>query len=192
MRTASLGQGLRRAFARNVQQEVYQRIVARYAPPDGDGVVQLTDLPNAAAGRLLVRPFCDGPPGSVFFMRVYGWAPVEPLEQDQTKQEWLWSLLTEWMCVSGTQPGPNLHTAFSDPTRTPGKLSSLDMQCDSLALVRGVLGLQGFINSNPPGSGLPAFAAFELYGPRYVSFDFVQAASPVAGVIGMNTFYARV
>lgn len=139
--------------------------------------------------RIKVMPYCEGQPGSVFWMRVYGWSPVGTVADDPKYSSWVPNLLGEFLCVAGNIPGPHL----IDNVQTLNALLPGENLCDAISLNNGVLGLNGIVNSQFPGSGVPAFAVLEVYGARKVSFDFACDAplQPELPGIGMNCLWAR-
>ncbi len=148
-------------------------------------VVNLGHGGGLTVQRIKIMPFCEGPPGSIFWTTIFGWSPVGTVEEDPTKAAWLFNLLAQFMCVAGDIHGPQP----LDNVQTTNALLPGENLCDGLSLTAGVLGLNGFINSNFPGTGIPAVAAIEVFGAKKVSFDFSfpQEIQP----IGMNCFMSR-
>lgn len=173
-----------KAFYLNVQQEFYNILAFKLDAPSGNGVFDVGDGAYAPS-RAILTPYAEGPAGSVFTMRLYGWRAVgQPVAVG--RQLWLWNILAEFLCVAGELPGPRI----TRKEVVQNQLTALENICDGITLLRGVLGLNGWTNSGVPGNGCPASAAVELFGCRYISFDFAQAGPPNSGAIGMNCLWA--
>lgn len=178
-----------------------------------DGVIEAVKGPGVLTpSRLFLMPYCEGPSGSQFSMRVYGWRKLKrpdnidlgtsppgagnagivvPNPATSPYGVWLWYLLCELACTACNAPGPPL----GGPNLTqPYLLRPTENLCDTLALgtgpngPNGALGLTGLINSTGPGTDLPAHAMVELGGAQRWSWDFCRAN---ADNITMNCLYAR-
>lgn len=181
-----------KALTANVQQDLFDEIYLTQAPPSGAGVFPMGEGGSKAPCRLLLMPFAEGSPGSTFVMRLYGWRPVGQGGPGRAElQVWVFHVLAQFLCFTGAIPGPILKgTDFSENRLA---LKTTENLCDSLVLQKGVLGLDGFLSTDVPGSGCPATALVEIYGAKYVSFDFAQwpSVGPSGGVIGMNCLWAE-
>lgn len=189
-----------RALAVNKREGLMDPLMVWNGPPEAAnpntqsgynarGVFDLGQGGGTSSQRVKVMPFCEGQPGSVFWTTVYGWNPVQGDETNPLKAAWIFNLLAQFMCVVGDIKGPEP----VDNVQTTNALLKGERVCDSLSLVGGVLGLSGFICSSFPGSGYPAYAAFETFGARKVSFDFACEDPGMVGFpgLGMNCFWAR-
>lgn len=169
---------LAKAFPRNVQQDRYRDIFLLATQPPGDGVIQTNINGSFTAQRIYLMPYCEGEPGSIFFMRLYGWRSITAKTGGSDNTVWVYFLLAEFVCVSGAIAGPVLNqTAAPGPAGFGLPIGPTENMCQSISMLSGVLGLTGFINSMPPGSIMPACAGVELCGAQLVSFDFEQAPS---------------
>lgn len=185
-----------RALPTNKQEDSWEPIYVLNAPPDAanplmrngfntPGCVNMGQGGGEAPLRLMVMPYCEGPPGSIFWMRAYGWRPIGTDESNPRFATWVFNLLVEFVCVAGDLHGPQP----IDNVQTTNFLLPVENLCDSMQRTSGILGLNGFVNSDAPGSGTPAYAAFEIYGAKKVSFDFAFPRD--VSHVGMNCFYAR-
>jgi hypothetical protein len=137
---------------------------------------------NAGAGgnftqtRIRMLPYCNGPPGSQFSFRLYGWRDVVYPEGNPNALVWVPEFDAEFACTSCAAPGP------TDPNVR--MILPTENFCDTITLTQGNLGPTGFINSTGPGTNLIAYAVAELGGCRKFQFDF-QQTDPV----GMNLLF---
>lgn len=178
-----------KAFPVNCQKDVFDPITNRFQAPAGDGAFGMGQGGACAVNRLYLMPYGEGEPGVAFLTRLYGWRPVGLATGPYQKQVWVWNVLAQFLCVLGDCPGPRPDSA-GVIDRSPA-LTAQENLCDGLALTAGVLGLTGFVNQVGPGSGFQACAAVELYGCRFVSFDFAQALPGPGGAVTMNCLWAR-
>lgn len=176
---------LAKAYTKNVQQDVFNPVRLTTTVPYGPGVFAMGEGGMVAPNRLLLFPFCEGRPGSSFLMCLYGWRSIGP--EGNKPKVWIFSVLAQFLCITGNIPGPVLQGSPT-PSGYNLPITPLDNMCDAMALTRGVLGLSGFINSMPPGSGVPAFAAVELFGSQLISFDFAQLPN---NNVAANCLWAR-
>lgn len=183
---------LAKAFPRNVQQDRYRDIFLLATQPAGDGVIQTNINGSFTANRIYLMPYCEGEPGSIFFMRLYGWRSIGEVVAGSTNTVWVYFLLAEFVCVSGMIAGPVLNqTAAPGPAGFGLPIGPTENMCQSIQMIAGVLGLTGFVNSMPLGSIMPATAAVELQGAQIVSFDFAQMPSGGLGSqLAANCFWS--
>lgn len=190
-----------KALAQNKREGMLDPVQLWATPPDAAnplmqsgynarGVWDLGQGGEVTVQRVKVMPYCEGQPGSVFWMRVYGWSAVGRVENDPLKACWVPDLLGEFLCVAGNIPGPRTTDSMAP---TSSAVQPTENVCDAITMTAGVLGLNGFICSAFPGSGIPAYAALEIYGARKVSFDFACDFNlyPDLSGIGMNCLWAR-
>lgn len=187
---------LAKAFEGNVQRDVYDPVYLTTTQPSGDGVLEagvIRDGHAYAPSRVLLFPYAEGPPGSVFSLRLYGWRSVKLTGTDQVAVEvWLYYCLAEFVCVTGDLPGPVATLNRAPATGVPHgfnlPVGPTEHLCQSLALTAGVLGGTGFVNSMPPGMNYPAFAGVELQGSQLVSLDLTTAGDE--GGLAANCLWA--
>ncbi len=149
----------------------------RSSQPTGDGVYIAGQGGGLAPNRVFLLPFCLGPAGSAFTMRLFGWTELRNPSGDTSTLVWIPFLLAELVCVATDLPG------FAGRL-----LSDSERLCDAIALTKGSPGAGGFVNSSGPGTGLVASATVFLCGCRKFSFDF---ASGEETDVGMNCLWAR-
>lgn len=125
--------------------------------------------------RIFLQPYCEGPEGSLFWMRLYGLRPLG-LSQNQDLV-WVSTLLIQLACVAGNLPGPTVASGTA--------LIQTENTCDSLTVVTGWVGMTGEVVSAGPGSQFGAFALVELRGCKKVVFEFEQFDN-----VGMNALWA--
>ncbi len=186
---------LSKAFAVNVQQDVYNPVLLTQSSPAApgansiapDGVVNISHGNDSVPTRILLFPYAESEPGQSFYLRLYGWRSISVYS---LKSVWIYYVLAEFLCVTGAIPGP-----ITSPRGDPGPqafrlpINPNENMCQSLAKVCGVLGQTGFINSMPPGYNYPAFAGVELQGSQVITFDFVTG-SALTGICAANCLWA--
>lgn len=131
--------------------------------------------------RVYLLPYCEGPAGASFSMRVYGWRGQGLPTGDPNKMVWIPTFLAEFACASGELPGP----ASDSNSQSIRNMLDTERLCETIALTQGALGLEGYVNSCGSGSGLVASAILETTGCRYLQFDFQQTDQ-----VSMNCFWA--
>jgi hypothetical protein len=125
-----------------------------------------------------VQPYCYGPAGSQFSMRMYGWRPVgmgEPM-LGTLMGVWVPQFLVEFACIACNQPGINGRT-----------IDVAENFCDTITLTQGSVGSRGEINSTGPGTDLIASAEVDLRGAKRFSFTFQQTDA-----VSMNSLWTTV
>ena len=152
----------------------------------GSGLVQWGEGGDHSGNRLRLLPMCDGPAGSTFSFRLWGWSKFGMPGLD-TLAVWVPCFIAEFLCVSCNQPGP----ASPSPGISPLAMLDSERLCDTISLTQGHLGIGvhgggGYINTTGPGTDLTAFAMLDVGGFKYLQFDF-QQSDPV----GMNCLWAR-
>ncbi len=153
------------------------------APPSGESVYPMGNGGMIAPNRLFLLPYCDGPAGSTFSMRVYGWRALTNPEASPVKGVSIPYLLAELLCVSCGRAAPSEGLSG----QSPRFLQASERMCDTITLTQGATGpWYTEINSTGPGTDLIAFALVDVVGSRYIQFDF-QQTDPV----GMNCLWAR-
>lgn len=189
-----------KALAEGKQDDEFDDVMVCPGPPDAAnpntrsgfnarGVVDIGQGWGVTPTLLLVQPYAEAEAGTIFNMRLYAWRPIGTNENDPAKSAWVYNLLAEFVCVVGEAPGPHV----VDNLNTANAIGPYERLCTGLSLVRGVLGLHGFVNSSPD-LAFPAYAGVTLYGARKVSFDFASprtGTDDVATVAKMNCLYAR-
>lgn len=170
---------LRKAFSKNVQKERYNDIytLARTPPavPNDDGFFAVGNDGTFSPQRILLSPYCEGQAGSVFWMMLYGWRSLASQAVNESTV-WIYYILAEFLCVAGIVTGPLQRTTLAPgPVGFRMPLGPTERLCESMMQTDGILGANGFINYQYPGSGRPACAAVELQGVQLISFDFYQA-----------------
>ncbi len=151
------------------------------APPVAGQVYIPGSAWNAGEGgdhsfnRILVQPYCEGPAGSQFWVRVYGWRPVGGSVETRQTRVWLPTLLVQLFCIAGDLSGSSVASGYA--------LLQTENLCDTISLVSGWPGATGEIVSSGPG--FAAFAEIELRGAKKFSFEFEQSDN-----VGMNALWA--
>ena len=147
----------------------------------GDGVIgDNTNYDHLfTQNAIKVLPKSDGPAGSQFSLRLYGWAPVNKPDAGNIPTIWIPHFIVELLCTTCNRTG------------FPGDyLLDNERLCDTISLTQGVVGNigwgGGFINSTGPGTDLIAWAVINTTGFRFIQFDFQQV-----DMVGMNCFWAR-
>src|SRR4051812_40726263 len=69
------------------------------------GVWDMGQGGETTVSRVKVMPYCEGQPGSVFWMRIYGWCAIGREENNPRLACWVPTLLGEFLCVAGNVPG---------------------------------------------------------------------------------------
>lgn len=136
---------------------------------------------ETTAERLRVMPYAEGEPGSLFWVRLYGWQRFGAVGGPQTV--WMPTLLVQFACVVGTLGGPSLMGAGN-----PFNLGPMEYLAGEMAVITGGVGGEGKVRSPGIDSGFPAWALVELDGAQKFQFGF---QAPEDNVIGMNAFWAR-
>lgn len=151
----------------------------------GDGVIELDGFGTIGgssgtftSNRLQLIPYADGPTGSTFNFRVYGWDFARQVNPNLGV--WVPFLLAEFQCTTSAITGVAGYA-----------LSATEHVCDYIKLVNGTTGTNGFAGGliNSPaatGTNLVAYALVTLSGCRYVQFDFQKSSN-----VGMNVLWAR-
>jgi hypothetical protein len=182
---------LKKALLQNAQDEVpfrYKRVQQRTP----DSAIDPITLAPATTGvhtggqgglvapyRVFLMPYCEGPPGSLFWTRLWGWRPT--VDTNPSNALWIPVLLCQLACVSGMFPGPR-----GDDVGPPGNLYLTDMEnlCSQLWVVTGSLGSGEML-----GGGYSAAAALcDLRGCRLFELEFQRRTGDT---ITMNCLYAR-
>ncbi len=134
-----------------------------------------------APGRLALCPMAEGPAGTNFSIRVYGWRGLAVPSGDPNKVVAIPVFIAEFACTTGEISGPP-----QDGPTYPRNLSDTERLCDTITLVQGHIGTTGFINS-APGTNLIASVVMDIVGCRYFQIDFQGTDQN----IGMNCLFAR-
>ncbi len=119
--------------------------------------------------RLYLQPYCEGPAGSQFWVRLYGWRRLGQLNH------WVPTLLVQFLCSAGDLPGSSVASG--------AVLIQTENLCDTMLPVSGSVGMTGEVVSS--GSGFGAYALVELRGCKKFSFEFEQADN-----VGMNALWS--
>ena len=146
--------------------------------PSGDGIFVAGYEGGYAPASIKFWPYCDGPAGSVFSVRVYGWYELSSSPAQQGPQCWYYEMLGEFICTSCNVAG--IHAP--QPGQT-GYLTTLENLCDTIALVQGQASL---INSTRQGTDLVASAKVDLQRCRLFRFDFKPTDQ-----VSMNCLWMR-
>lgn len=145
--------------------------------PDSDGsfAMSMADAtrgwPSGPLGVFLM-PYCQGPKGSRFSIRLFGWREVPG--GAAVDVVWIPYLLAELACIACDRSGPNRGTG------TNRYIHEDERFCDTITLVKGQA------NITSPGSNLIASAVVSLGGCRFIGFDF-QQTDPVP----LNCLWAK-
>lgn len=137
---------------------------------------------STAPNRVRILPFCEGNAGAAFSVRVFAWLRMNNQTNYSDRMIWLPVLLAEFACVSCNRSGPPV--AYPGPSRS--LIKETEYFCDTITLVQGTLGKDGYITSTGPGTDLIASVMLDLQGCRRFQFDFAQT-DPV----NMNALYGR-
>lgn len=131
-----------------------------------------------APNRILIHPYCEGPAGSQFSMRVYAWRNLGegPPQGGTANGIWIPSILCELACTASNQPGQKGCLVLPE-----------ENFCDTITLTSGALGLggDGEIIQAPPDQ--IASAILDIRGCRRFMFVFKQADA-----VAMNCLYTTV
>lgn len=154
--------------------------------PTGNNVKTAGHDGAFAARRVFHLPYCNGDPGDVFFMRVFGIRSVQNPEGGAMKDVWVPFVLAVFQCTAGNLYGP---TSTAPPgTDNMRFVKPFETMCDNIVLIQGSLGLTGEVNSFDPGTNYVAFTLTELRGARYFGTDFMLGDPPPQS---MNALWAR-
>lgn len=145
----------------------------RTTEPTDDGTWEMGQGGVTTASHVRVIPFSDGPAGTQFRIRVWGWLIYGT---DPNTRVYLPSLLVQLTCTTGEIPGPS--TPF-----LPRVLPDVNRCCDVLSVDLGSVGTGSL---DVPGPGYLANALVEVKGAKKVQFEFEQI-DPVS----MNALWAR-
>ncbi len=149
--------------------------------PLPDGFIAAGDGGAISSKVLTVIPFCDGPAGTLFSMRVLYWNTFGP---DQGTRILIAVPLIEVLCSVSNVAGPAFDPLFN----------SSQHLCDQITLTSGSLGLDGAIYGGVAGSDVPTMVQVEIQGARLVSFDFQAVdgnGQPLLNYCTMNAFWAK-
>ena len=138
---------------------------------------------DRAPYRIKLFPYCEGNPGSMFRMRLYGW---DHIGVDPFAFVWLPYLIAEFTCIACTRGGPPAAVAGQQAFRL---IAETERFCDTMTLTAGTLGVSqvdGVVCSTGPGTNLIAWAIVDLAGCRKFQFDFEQT-DPVT----MNVLWSK-
>ncbi len=140
------------------------------------GVITISDQDVDIAPRLIwLQPFCDGGPGQVFYMNVWGWTRCGT---QQATVVWAPVFLAQIQCVSANIFGPA-------PQFPPSKLllTETECLCDTLTLNAGTVGT-GQIQS--PQNDYSGFVEIDAQGCHKVQVEFATLGG---GSFGMNALW---
>lgn len=195
--TETLSQHLQKVSA-NPSTAIDWQVGVFQPVPEAGGVHRKSASENqlgmVAPNRIFIQPFCDGPPGSQFAMRLWGWRGYGPTDGDGPRELDVPFFIAEWICTSCNCPGPQSEGPPGFPSIRPMQPS--ENLCDTIVLVQGDLGASGWINAtgapatvSAPAvpTNLPGYTTVELQGAKQFQFDFKQIDSN----IGMNAFYCK-
>ncbi len=141
-----------------------------------------SDAGAASPNRVRILPFCEGTAGASFSLRMYAWLSMHNPTNYSDRAIWVPMLLAEFACISCNRGGPP--QAYPGPSRS--LIKETEYFCDTITLVQGNLGKNGYITSTGPGTDLIASVMLDLQGCRRFQFDF-QQTDPV----NMNALYGR-
>lgn len=168
----------------NIPLNTTEQVDASGAVTVLDGVYEAARESLYSPNALRAMPF-GGSANTNFLMRVWGWYYHALPSGNAAQAVWVPYMIAEFSCwTSDTQVGPF-------PSVGSGKMTIDQYLCDTIVLVQGVLGTDGWINStgardqNGGGSNLPAQLKVCLQGAKYVQFDFKQVDA-----VRMNCFWA--
>lgn len=136
-----------------------------------DGVFAAGQGGEIAANRLCLLPVCEGPAGSAFTLRLFGWTLLGQPDGRAEQVVWVPCLLVELYAVACQQAGP----VNPGPGPSQRLVKDTERFCDTIMVLSGSLGAGGYLNSTGPGSNLIAQVFVDLCGCRYFQFDFQQA-----------------
>ncbi len=149
--------------------------------PLPDGFVQAGEGGMIASKMLTVIPYCNGPAGTTFSVRVVYWNAIGG---DPGSRILVGVPLVELACVASNAAGQYGSLQLDSDHRL----------CDQITLTSGSLGLDGALYSGVAGCDLPAMAQVEIQGARFVSFDFQAVdgnGQPLLNYCVMNAFWAK-
>ena len=131
---------------------------------------------TVTANRVKIVPYAEGPAGSNFSLRLYGWDVLESPDPGG-RLVWVPQMLAEFACTTCNRSGP----VNTSPVVSNYFLLDSERLCDTMTLTQGGLGWMGEVVSTGPGTDLIAFAVVDIRGCRFYSYDFAQIDN-----VGMN------
>lgn len=140
-------------------------------PLDEDTFPAGIGTPTAGPQQLLILPYCEGPAGNVFYVRLYGWWPHGNLK-DRNNLLWLRLLLVEFRVVSGSVTGLERRL-----------IKASENFAESLEVTGGTVGRYGLVQN-----GGVAYAKVDLQGCQ--KYQFVCAKGADGTVLGSNALWA--
>lgn len=166
-----------------------QSPLVREARPAEDGVHEMTPA-GSVWGSPCVRfvPYCEGPPGSYFYLSVVKWNRVAATPEETA---WVGVPVADFLCVAGDVPGPLLVPGLLG-TESGRTLTPQHRLCEAVYLVAGSLGFgehAGNVISYGPGRAAPAEVKVFLDGGELVQFDFAYGDPHCP--VPMNALWAR-
>lgn len=145
-----------------------------------DGFFALPQGGMVQGERLFLKPIAEGPPPTVFSMRIWGWSVYGPTQGDGSRQMADCSFIAEFLLTTCNSPGPPALGAPGTGSLRP--VQPTEWFCDTCQLVQGDLGQGGWINmTGQPGAptDLPGYIILDLQGFQAFQFDF-KYQDPVA------------
>lgn len=128
---------------------------------------------------MFLQPYCEGPPGTSFYLNVWGYTEAG-FENQPQQIVWVPFFIVQLYCQSAPIPGLSLTSYLSDSENL----------CDTIVPTLGGLGT-GFLST--PGSGLAAFAKIDLLGAKMFFVEFAADPSaqgtPNNPIPGMNALW---
>lgn len=151
--------------------------------PLPDGFVHGGEKGGTTFKMISVIPYCDGPAGTLFSMRVFYWNNIGA---DASSRILVAIPLLEVLCVASNATGQFASSLFDANQHL----------CDNLTITAGSVGLEGSLYNpiNGPGCDIPAMVQLEVQGARFVSFDFQNVDSNGQVInqgVNMNALWAK-
>lgn len=132
---------------------------------DGTFEISHEDV-SEAPSQIKFKPYADGPAGSWFYARIWGW---QLCGTDPASCIWSSELLVELLCRTGDIPGPTP----PDPTAlSPYIIRETERFCSVIRVTRGSLGLGGQVSA--PGGRSSASVTVTVRNCAMGRFQFAQ------------------